>query len=272
MAQPAYRKASDQTGLLLIAFAATAGTIATPLLLIHTGAVERFGNWVVLICAVPLLAALIFGFRIYRRAKRNRIGLIVARLEASGLRVLPKPGLAQQEEFAAPLAHLLPTLGLAQTGAAGIEWLCAHGTGAATMRIFEHEFITGSGRTTNIHTHTVAAWPAGHPEIGDPALATAPWVMAARTSWLLRRVSRAQESRHPAFADLANHWAIRGDDATGQRFLTPAVRAQLTQSGHGEAWSIGAGWVCCSSNGLFTAEQLERFLAHARSVLAATRR
>ena len=272
MAQPAYRKASDQTGLMLIAFAATVGSIATPLLLIHTEAVERFGIWIVLTCALPLLAALIFGFRIYQRSKRDRIGLIVTRLGANGLRVLPKPALMQQEEFAAPLAHLLPTLGLAKTGAAGIQWLCAHGTGAATVRIFEHEYITGGGRTTNVHTHTVAAWPAGHPEIGDPALATAPWFMMARTSWLLRRVTRQQELQHPDFADLAKDWSIRGDAATARRFLTPAVRAQLAHSSHGEAWSVGAGWVCCSSNGLLAAEQLERFLAHARATLAAGRR
>lgn len=272
MAQPAYRKASDQTGLMLIAFAATVGTIATPLLLMHTGAVERLGSWIVLTCALPLLAALIFGFRIYQRSKRDRIGLIVTRLGANGLRVLPKPALMQQEEFAAPLAHLLPTLGLAKTGAAGIQWLCAHGTGAATVRIFEHEYITGGGRTTNVHTHTVAAWPAGHPEIGDPALATAPWFMMARTSWLLRRVTRQQELQHPDFADLAKDWSIRGDAATARRFLTPAVRAQLAHSSHGEAWSVGAGWVCCSSNGLLAAEQLERFLAHARATLAAGRR
>lgn len=272
MAQPAYRKASDQIGLVLIALAATLGTIATPLLLIHTEAVERFGIWVVLACAVPLLASLIFGFWIYQRAKRNRIGLIVARLGTNGLSVLPKPAPAQQEEFAAPLAHLLPALGLAKTGAAGIQWLCAHGTGAAAVRIFEHEYVTGSGRTTNVHTHTVAAWPAGHPEIGDPALATAPWFILARTSWLLRRVTRQQELQHPDFADLAKDWSIRGDEATARRFLTPAVRAQLQQSAHGEAWSVGAGWVCCSSNGLLTAEQLERFLAHARATLAAGRR
>ncbi|MDP3070243.1 MAG: hypothetical protein Q8N18_08140 [Opitutaceae bacterium] len=78
--------------------------------------------------------------------------------------------------------------------------------------------------------------------------------------------------KHPAFADLAKDWSIRGDEATGMRFLTPAVRTQLRQSAPGEAWSIGAGWVCCSSNGFFAAEQLDRFLAHARGVLASGRR
>jgi hypothetical protein len=221
---------------------------------------------------VPLLLSFLFSGWLFNRMKRQRVGRLAAHLAAKGVTIVRNPALAQQEEFAAPLAHLLvPTLGL-RTGAAGIQWCCAIGEGAAALRLFEHEFVTGSGRTMNIHRHTVAAWPAGHPEIGDGALATAPWFFMRWISWLARHSIRNRELKQAEFADLAKAWSLLGDAGTGGRFLTPAVRAQLGQSARGEGWCLGAGWVCCYANGALMPEQLDRFLAHARTVLASGRR
>ncbi|MDP3071432.1 MAG: hypothetical protein Q8N18_14170 [Opitutaceae bacterium] len=194
MAHPAYRKAGELTWLwLAIGLAGVAAQLSTLFLLSKTALGERLGLWLMLITGLPLVLALIFGAWLLLRFKRLRIGVIATRLGTKGLRVAAKPSAAEQAEFAAPLGHLLPTLNL-QNGPAGIQWCATHGTGATALRLFEHEYCTGSGKTTQSHLHTVAAWPAGHLEIGDPTLATAPWFMLARTSWLLRRVTREQES------------------------------------------------------------------------------
>ncbi len=273
MAELAYHKASEPIGrLFLIGLAGVAAMLATMFVLGRTELGQRLGLWVLVIGAVPMFSAFIFGAWLLLRLKRERIGVIVARFGANGLYVRQKPTPEQQEEFAAPLAHLLPTLGLAPKGAAGIQWFCIHGAGATALRVFEHEFTTGGGRTTQIHTHTVAAWPTGHPEIGDEALATAPWFFMQALPSLARGAVRDRELKHADFADLARDWSVLGDAATGTRFLTPAVRARLPRSPRGEVWCVGAGWVCCSTNGGLTAENLERFLGHARGVPESGRR
>lgn len=273
MARAAYRKAGEHTGLwLLLGLAGVASMLGTLFLLSRTEFGRQHEVWTFVISVVPMLSSFLFAAWLLNRLKRRRIGAIAAHFAPAGVPVAQKPTLPEQEQFAAPLAHLLiPTLGLVH-GAAGIQWFGTLGKGATTLRLFEHEFVTGSGRTTNIHYHTVAAWPAGHPEIGDGALATAPWFFMRQTPWLARRAVRDRELKQPEFADLESVWSLLGDAGTGARFLTPSVRAQLAQSPRGEGWSLGAGWVCCFVNGALAAEELDRFLAHARGVLAAGRR
>lgn len=48
-----------------------------------------------------------------------------------------------------------------QRGAAGLEWIAMLPEGDEAMRLFEYEFTTGSGRSTQIHMYTLAGWPVG---------------------------------------------------------------------------------------------------------------
>ena len=178
-----------------------------------------------------------------------------------------RPSDAEKAEFAAPLLHLFPTLQLLQ-GAAFIEWFAVQKSGPVKMHLFEHQYVTGSGKYTQVHHHTVAAWPSGHADVGDASLPTAPWFLIGSYPWLRRRVLKKSSLQDPAFADVPPHWVLHGAVPTGSQFLTRNVRAQLERAPEGEEWCLGAGWIICSFKGTLDAENAERFLAHARAILA----
>jgi len=222
---------------------------------------------------VPVFATLIGGlavaFIVISRRNRQRIQRVAAWLDGSGYEVTVKPTETGRADFAAPLAHLLPSLDL-RTGPIGIQWFAVQRTSG--VRLFEHLYTRGSGKTYQEHFHTVIAWPAGHPELGSSGLATAPWLFMAQYNRFLRRDVRKRELQLPEFADVAERWSILGDAATAARFLKPAVRAQLANSPKQETWCMGAGWVCCLFKGVVDAPQIEQFLAHSREILAAATR
>jgi hypothetical protein len=36
----------------------------------------------------------------------------------------------------------------------------------------------------------------------------------------------------------------------------------------GEEWCLGSGWICCAFKGTLDAQNIESFLAHARTILS----
>jgi hypothetical protein len=216
-----------------------------------------------------LIGVIASGLIVTSRRNRHRIQRVAARLEGDGFQVASKPTEAERTDFAAPLAHLLPSLDL-RHGAVGIQWFAVQRTGGA--RLFEHLYMTGSGRSTQEHYHTVIAWPAGHADLRGSGLATAPWLFLTQYNRFIRREVKARELQAPEFADVAKRWSLLGDAATAARFLKPAVRAQLDNSPKQETWCMGAGWVCCMFKGVIDVPQLDPFLAHGREILAAAAR
>jgi hypothetical protein len=272
MARFAYRKASRWWGLwITVMLAGVLGLILTVFLLISTGLDRRLGFWTAVIAMVPLFLAIVTGLTVMAKLNRRRIERVAARLRELGFHVVEKPANPERANFAAPIGHLLPTLGL-KTGATGITWFAVAQTGASKALLFEHAFTTGSGRASAEHHHTVKAWPAGHPDLRDVGLANAPWFFMGRFSRFTRRISRKRELVSPEFNDVAHAWSLLGDATTATRFLTPVVRRALDLSPKNEAWSVGAGWVCCAFKGTFDAANLDPFLSHTRSVLASDRR
>ena len=269
MPTPAYKGASQQIGLwFLLSFVAVAGFLAVVMLSIHLEWEKVLGAWTLVPALTILIGGIAVALIVTSRRNRQRIQRVAARLDGDGFEVMVKPADASRTEFAAPLAHLLPSLDL-RNGAARIQWLAVQRAGG--VRLFEHLYITGSGKSTVEHYHTVVAWPAEHPDLGSSGLATAPWLFMAQYHRFLRRDVRKRELQLPEFADVAERWSILGDAATAARFLKPAVRAQLDNSPKQETWCMGAGWVCCMFKGVVDAPQIEQFLAHSRELLAATR-
>jgi hypothetical protein len=268
MAQTAYRKASRWSGWwLAICLTGVAGQIAVMTFLSTSGLVDRLGWWVFIPGTLPFFIAVFVGWKVLARFNRQRLARLKESLEPRGWRMNEKPSEAEKTEFAAPLIHLFPTLQL-QQGAARIEWFAVQGSGPMQMRLFEHEYVTGSGKYTQLHPHTIAAWPTGHTEIGDASLATAPWFLIGSYPWLRRRVLKKTSLHDPAFADVPPKWVLYGAVPTGTRFLKPRVRAELERAPEGEEWCLGSGWIICSFQGTLDAENIEPFLAHAKTILA----
>lgn len=268
MAQTAYRRASRWSGWwLAICLAGVAGQIAVMVYLSSSGLINRMGAWVFLPACLPFFIALAIGWKVLSQFNRNRLARLKHTLESRDWKMIERPGETEKTEFAAPLIHLFPTLQLLH-GAALIEWFAVQTNGSVNMRLFEHEYVTGSGKYTQVHHHTIVAFPSGHPEVGDADLPTAPWFLIGRYPWLRRRVLKKDSLQDPAFADVPEQWVLHGAVPTGTRFLTPKVRAQLEQSPEGEEWCLGSGWIICSFKGTLDSENIERFLAHARRILA----
>lgn len=269
MPSPAYKGASQQIGLwFLFSFGAVAAFLTVVMLSIHFHLERVLGGWTMVPALATLIGGIVAGWIVTARRNRERIQRVAARLAGDGFQVVPKPTEAERADFAAPLAHLLPSLDLRQ-GATGIQWHAVQPAGGA--RLFEHLYMTGSGKTTQEHYHTVIAWPAGHPDLGNSGLATAPWLFLAQYNKFLRRDVRKRELQLPEFADVAKRWSLIGDAATAARFLKPTVQMQLGNSPKQETWCMGAGWVCCMFKGVVDVPQLEQFLAHSRGILAAAR-
>jgi len=267
MSSPAYKVNSQQWGLWMVfAFGTIVAFHAVLMLSIHWRLEDVAGAWAYAPAAATMIGGILLQCLVTARRNRARIQRVAARLEGVGFQTNAKPAEAERTEFAAPLAHLLPSLDLRQ-GAIGIQWYAVERAGG--MRLFEHRYTTGSGRTLNEHFHTVIAWPAGHRELGQTGLATAPWLFMAQYHRFLRGDIRKRELTLPEFADVAVRWSLIGDASTAARFLQPAVRTQLKNSPKQETWCMGAGFVCCMCKSVFNGPQLEQFLAHARSTLAA---
>jgi hypothetical protein len=267
MPRPAYKGSSQQWGLwMLFSFGTIVAFLAVVLLSIHLRLEDVAGAWTFAPAAATMIGGIALGWMVTSRRNRERIQRVARRLEAEGFQFSPKPTEAERTDFAAPLAHLLPSLDL-RHGAIGIQWFAEQSGGK--IRVFEHRYTTGSGRTLNEHFHTVIAWPAGHRELGATDLATAPWLFMAQYHRFLRRDVRKRELQSPEFADVAVRWSLIGDVFTATRFLKPAVRTQLQNSPKQETWCMGAGFVCCMYKGVFDAPQIEQFIAHARATLAA---
>lgn len=270
MPSPAYKGASQQIGLwFLFSLVAVGGFLAVVFLSIHFRLEDVLGVWTMVPALATLIGVVITGWLVTSRRNRERIQRVAARLESDGFQVAAKPSETERTDFAAPLAHLFPWLDL-RNGATGIQWCSVQRTGGA--RLFEHLYMTGSGKTLQEHYHTVIAWPSGHPTLGDSGLATASWLFLAQYNSFMRRDARKRELQAPEFADVAVRWSLIGDAATATRFLKPGVRAALARSPKQETWCMGAGFVCCMYKGVFDRPQLEQFLTHGHSVLSAATR
>lgn len=269
MPSPAYKGGSQQLGLwMLFSFGTAVAFFTVVMLSIHWRLEDVAGAWAFAPAAATLIGGTVLGWIVIARRNRERIQRVTTRLGGDGFQTNAKPAEDERTAFAAPLVHLFPWLDL-RHGATGIQWYAVERAGG--MRLFEHMYATGSGRTRNEHFHTVIAWPAGHPELGQTGLATAPWLFMGQYHRLLRGDVRKRELTSPEFAEVAVRWSLIGDASTAAHFLQPAVRTRLKNSPKQETWCMGAGFVCCLYKGVLDAPQLEPFLAHARATLAAAR-
>lgn len=176
----------------------------------------------------------------------------------------PSPERAQT--VFAPVQHLQSMLGL-RDGAARIDWIALHGP---STLIFEHEYVTGSGRTTNVHTCTVIAISAAHATLPRAQIGAAPWMWSERPARLRTRYLRSLGNIVTVGSgSFDRHWITSGHADTARALFTDRARAILQSSPRGEVWCVGHGFVCCGYRGALTAEHLMRMLQRTREVLSA---
>ncbi|MBL8990815.1 MAG: hypothetical protein JNJ48_04455 [Phycisphaerae bacterium] len=236
-AWPTYRAASRFILLwLVIVLGGIAGSIG--LLFAIYGPNRQGSPWLIFgLIAGGVVASIALGLVITHSLERRRWSAAAAQLAAEGWTMAWDLEDAARSAAFAPVAHLEAWLGL-QTGAGGIRWAATRQGGAAVM--FEHEYTTGSGKSTQTHTHTVLAWRAP------------PWWPMIRFTrvgrfehWQLKRIAGQDISLGDEAFDKA--WRIDGDAPFARRLGTPSFREALRRAPVGEGWVLGGGWavMCC---------------------------
>jgi hypothetical protein len=132
--------------------------------------------------------------------------------------------------------------------------------------LFEHLYITGSGKTTQEHIHTVIGMEAADRSsfgfsVSGSLILNRPRIGARR---FLKRSPRCIETRDREFD---RTWISRGDAHTLASFVNERVKHELHESPRGESWHVGGGWVCCGFDGPLGPVDVVRFVDRSRQIL-----
>lgn len=225
---------------------------------------EQLKGWILVIGALPLLVMIIIALWVDSVKKRQRIERLSVSLKPLGINFDPEP---KDEIRNLVRPHLEPMEGpfALQGGVQNIVWLAYN----EQLLIFEHEYTTGSGKSTQVHSRTVIAWSAHAPIRGaaigfqHPLLVMRPRVGEGQ---LMRRTAGEDVTIGDAVFDKS--WLVYGSQSTALNFLTDAVRSELMKSPRGEQWMIGSHWVACSFVNTFDHLNFMKFYERVKSIMA----
>jgi hypothetical protein len=141
-------------------------------------------------------------------------------------------------------------------GASNIQWFATGEIAGQAMAVFEHEYITGSGKSTQVHTSTCVSFPS---EKGGVTFMR-PRFGEAR---IYRKNKVAFKLENEEFD---SRWIIWGERKFADAFFSQELISALRNSPAGEWWCIGAGWKCCLTRNPLDPENLGKFIAHANSI------
>lgn len=261
----AYRRPTSWMGCLwvVIVMLGLAGQVAVMALLSEWA--DRLQAWIFLPAMVPFLGSIGLAAWLQHREMRRRVQGICRSLTALGFDAVPEPSASLKETVRDQVAAVQGPFVL-RGGSDNVVWLALRDQ----TFVFEHRYTTGSGKSTQVHEHTVIAWPGASPEPARVAeLASAPWCLVARPRLGEKRALKRAlgEDRVVGDPDFDRRWSIHGDEATAQAFLTAQVKGDLGDAPRGEIWSLGGGWVACGCPFALDSANLLRFLVHTTDVL-----
>lgn len=252
LAMPApYRKASRHSILwIAVIFAG----IGVSLFVASQIDGERLGAWMMLVFAVPIILSMVVAAVISHRLDKKRIDGLRQVFERRGITMDTSPDAAQRNQFFQPISYLTEWMGL-QAGAANIQWLAA----SKQFGVFEHLFITGSGKHVQEHLETVVVVPSPYRTEGG--------LVARRAGFSIKRTWHKSESkfeiRDPEFD---KEWVLLGNPIIAEWFLIPQVREILADAPHGEAWVLGNNYLCLSFDGVLQPDSMEAVLDRVKRV------
>lgn len=226
---------------------------------------KQLQAWILAIAAIPFVIALGVGVWVGSRRKKKRIASIGKALSAQGLTMVEELDDRIRQHLRPHLDALDGPFGLSG-GTANLSWVAFN----EDVLIFEHTFITGSGRYSQEHWYTVVAYYGTAPSPPGARLG------AEGPLWLNRmRFGQAGQLKRAHGEDIATGdeafdkaWAVYGVRETADKFLTQEVRARLMRSRKGETWNLGNGWAACCFSGMFDAANMTAFIEHVRQTLS----
>lgn len=216
--------------------------------------------WAAAAIMSPIVGAFVLCAWLTVRRRRRRWSEIKVDLERGDFITDVRPDAERKQAVLAAVADLQRRLNL-RNGADGIEWIALHTREPSAMCIFEHAYVTGSGKTTQVHLHTVMAWLTPHATGGD--------VSAYRPQRLQRRsLTRGGGLVKVGDAEFDRRWVVLGDEAGARKFLSDEVRALLADSPRGESWHTSANWLACAYAGTLDARNLAKFRRRCAEIAA----
>jgi hypothetical protein len=266
MPSPAYRSASRHTGKwLFICLLGLAGMLGLMFFLGSHPATKAWGAWILAIAVWPFFIAVALAVYLMKKLHLERRQKIADKLRALGFQINLEPGPEEKAEFFSRIEAFKNSANLPQ-GAERLCWIATRDTTDGPTSLFEYEFVTGSGKSTQEHYRSVVVLPKKWPGADG---ATVGWPNAFvmwRLGKIARKLMRRKENKDPVFADLEKDWSIDGDTATGERFLTPEVRAKLAHAPRGEMWCVGGDLLCLCYQNPMNAENMAKLLERAEDM------
>ena len=251
MAAP-YRKASRHSLLWIVLIFAGIGV---SLFIASKVDGNRFGAWMLLIFGGPIALSIVVAAVMNHYLEKKRIEGLRQLFERRGITLDANPDSAQRNQFYQPISFLSDWMGL-KDGAANIQWIAA----SKQFGIFEHLFVTGSGKHMTEHMETVVVVPSPYRTEGGLA--------ARRAGYSMKRAWRNSESKFeigdPEFDKL---WVLLGNPDIGAWFFIRQVRELLSDAPVGESWVAGNNYVCLSFDGVLKADAMETVLDRVERVV-----
>lgn len=217
---------------------------------------DQLQAWILVIAIAPFIIAVIVAVVITSRMRRRRIAGIQAALSQRGLEVDINPS-ANVRALVEPHLNSL-TWGLdLRTGSGGLQWIAY----SPEMLIFEHEFITGSGKHTQVHHKTVVALA----KVDEHR----PWMIAINRRFGEARLYKSRfgediEIGEPIFD---KRWLLFGSEGAVNTFMSLDVRMNLADSPKGEGWYIDANWVVTFFPFRMDGENVAKFIERAQAII-----
>ena len=251
MAKP-YRRARGNAWVwLLFIFAAMGAMIP---IAIYTP--ESVGGWMLLYMTLPMIVGMGAAAYIDHRLTKGRRMRMGDFFQSLGLHFVFDPPQEAKAAFFEPIQHLESNAGM-QGGGTNLKWIAYGAIQGRQALIFEHEFVTGSGKHTQVHYRTGVCW-----------VSNMGWLTLIRP---FVGEGRALERSHPEIRvddeRFDKNWIIWGEEAVAHAFLTQEVRGRLADSPRGEMWCIGGGWACCICKHALDEHNLPKFIQRSGDIL-----
>lgn len=261
-----YRSRSGWEGLLWFVMIFGGLAMQFGIMILLQDHLEGLGGWIFVVAGAPFVLILVTAVLVIRAVRKRRHRTIAAALKARGLAVELELTPAIRDHLRPHIESLQDPFSL-RDGVANVDWVAYD----ETILIFEHTYTTGSGKSTQEHNHMVVALAPAAKYPAVERFAPMAGLMVARLRLGEGRMFRRSlgEDIQTGIEEFDRLWAIYGDRATADAFLTSEVRAILASAPKGETWSVGAGWIAVGYDQTLDGANLSRLWDRAERVAAA---
>lgn len=276
MAKVRYPATFGETGVIIgWAIIAVLVFLGTVMACIHFKIDRLIGHWTIGLAFLPLVGIPTAVVLIRRRLRKKRVEQLGKILVRAGFRVDVEPARSARSAHYRRFDEVINQIHYFPNGVAGALLLAWEVEGTMDKpegaMVFEHELLTGSGRSAETHERTVIVWPMGHPDVPVGWCEGSRISLTRRGRWL-RRHFGAEEIAVPDLAQRLPGWSFFGSGELGRRLAEkPEALALLAQTPKGETWQIGGGYLAAVYPRWLKPAGLEAFLEHSAQVVRALR-